>query len=224
MKSSFYTFVAVSALAATSVAYVVAAPAEAATPFKDIPANSSHKLAIDALYNQGIITGRMSTAYEPNKPATRGETAFFIANALGLNIKNVTDPGFADVKKTHPYYGAIAALYKAGIISGSTSNDGKKLFTPNGTVKRAHIGKMLTLGFELDVASQSNTKFVDVNSINHAETRKYIQTLVDYGITVGTSANMFSPYKDVSRAQLATFLYRTLNAVEDEELVIVEVE
>lgn len=224
MNASFYKYAAVVALAASSVAYVATVPTEAATPFKDIPANSSHLPAIDALYNQHIITGRTATTYAPNAVATRGETAFFIANALELETDNVKDPGFTDVPKSHPYYGAIAALYNEGIISGSKNAAGQQVFKPNGEVKRAHIAKMITLGFGLDKASQSATKFTDVNSINDVETRKYIQTLVNYDITIGTSKTTFSPYKNVSRAQLATFLYRGLNAIEDEELTIIGIE
>ncbi len=225
MKSSFLKYAAVTALAASSIAYVAVAPTEAATPFKDIPAvDKDLQQAVDSLYNQGYITGRTSTQYAPSQVATRAETALFIANAIGIDQVNVKDPGFVDVSKSNKYYGAIAALYNAGIISGSKRADGKIEFRPDSSVKRAHIGKMITLAFDLDVASSSTTKFTDVNKINDANTRQYIQTLVNYNITTGTSPTTFDPYKEVSRGQLAKFLYRAIESTDQEELTIIDIQ
>lgn len=219
MKASYYKFAAAAALTAVAIAYVAEAPAEAAVPFKDLKNVGDHYTAIDELYNQRIIEGRTSTTFAPFEAATREELALFITNALQLDTKKVKDPGFKDVPKNSKYYGAIAALSEKGIIKGY----GDKTFKPKNTVTRAQVAKMLVLGFELELAQSSKTKFKDVNSIADTNTRRYIETLVQQEITQGTSATTFSPNDTVKRAQLATFLKRAIDATTaDLEIISVE--
>lgn len=191
-----------------SATLLVANSANAATiPFTDVPTSDTHYQSIVTLYNEGIVEGTTATTFEPHKPVTRQEAALFIANALELDTVNVKDPGFTDVPKSSKYYGAIAALNNAGIINGYA--DGT--FKPNNTLTRSQIAKMITLGFELNIASNTTTQFKDVNSINDIDTRKYIQTLVDYKITTGKTTTTFDPYGQLTRGQLTTFLKRTID-------------
>ena len=219
MKASYIKYALAATLAATTVAYVAQVPTQAAVPFKDLQNVGDHYAAIDELYNLGIIEGRSLTAFAPSEAATRAELALFIANALNLDTKNVVNPGFADVSKNSKYYGAIAALYNEGIISGYPD----KTFKPNANVKRSQVAKMLVLGFDLELAQAATTKFKDVNTIQDTNTRRYIQTLVEYNITKGTSDTTFSPNDLVRRAQLATFLKRAIdNTTSDFDLISVE--
>ncbi|MGE7914474.1 S-layer homology domain-containing protein [Lysinibacillus xylanilyticus] len=80
------------------------------------------------------------------------------------------------------------------------------------------MAKMLTLGFDLQQATTLSAPFSDFTKDN--ETDKYIQTLLNYGITQGTSATTFSPYTDVTRGQMALFLYRTLQKNENDFYII----
>jgi hypothetical protein len=200
-----------------AVAFVVEAPASAATnPYSDVTTKDGHYNAIIELTEQGIVSGVTKTLYQSTKPATRGEAALFIANSLGLDQSNVTNPNFKDLATNSPYYGAIAALYSKNIIGGYT--DGT--FRPNATLKRSEIAKMLTLAFELEVSNVTKTKFADVNAIADLNTKRYIQTLVDYSITTGATATSFSPFSTLTRGQLATFLQRSMDAVADDFTII----
>ena len=219
MKAPSIKYALAATLAATTVAYVAQLPAQAAVPFNDLQNVGDHYTAIDELYNAGIIEGRSATAFAPYEAATRAELALFIANALNLDTNNVVDPGFTDVPKNSKYYGAIAALYNKGVISGYAN----QTFKPNDNVKRSQVAKMLVLGFELDLVQATTTKFKDVNAIQDVNTRRYIQTLVEYNITKGTSETTFSPNDLVKRAQLATFLKRAIDNTENDfELINVE--
>lgn len=175
-------------------------------PFVDVPSTHTHYDAIVTLYNLGIVEGTSANRFSPNQDATRQEAALYLANALGLDTVNVPDPGFRDVPKSSRYYGAIAALYYKGIINGYA--DGT--FKPTDTLRRSQIAKMITLGFNLNVSSRTTTPFSDVNAINDIATRRYIQTLVEYNITTGTTPTTFSPYMTLKRGQLATFIHRSL--------------
>ncbi|AMO84363.1 Parasporal protein [Solibacillus isronensis B3W22] len=184
-------------------------------PFTDVKETNSHANAIVSLYNEGIITGVTSKTYEPGKSATRGDAALYLANALNLQITTAPNPEFKDVPTTSKYYKAIAALNKAGIVNGYGDE-----FRPNATLTRSQLAKMLTIGFELQQSTTTKTKFTDVNKLTDTATKKYIQTLVDYEITKGTTATTFSPNMKLTRAQLATFLYNAIQATSDDFIVI----
>lgn len=203
-----------------------ATTADAAVPYTDVKAGSWYYATIDNLHAEGIVFGyNKSNQFRPDQAANRGETAQFIANALNLDTKNVKDPGFTDVPKSHPYYGAIAALANEGIINGVGNNK----FDPNGQLQRVHIAKILTLAFELEMSNAKTSKFADVNAVaakfKLPDYIKYVETLVEYGITTGMTPTTFSPESSVKRAQLATFLERALKETDsfgDFELIGVE--
>lgn len=208
-------------VAATGTVVVAETPSYAVSqnPFTDVKEGNSHYNAIITLYNDGVVKGVTSTAYKPNEKALRGETALFLANALKLDTKNVTNPGFKDVPTTSKYYGAIAALHELGVINGYDDDT----FRPNNQLTRSQFAKMITLGFELDLATSAKTKFADVNKLTDTNTKRYIQTLAEYEITSGTTPSTFSPNGKLTRAQLATFLYNSLEVAEGSfEVISVE--
>ena len=184
-------------------------------PFTDVKDSNSHANSIVSLYNEGIVTGVTTTTYQPGKEATRGDAALYLANALGLNVVAVENLGFKDVPTTSKYYQAVAALKQADIVGGYGDE-----FRPNATLTRAQLAKMLTVGFDLEQASSTTTKFTDVNKLTDAATKRYIQTLVNYEITKGTTATTFSPNMKLTRGQLATFLFNAMQATDDELTVI----
>lgn len=204
------------ATAAVVVPFVAAMPAEAAAmPFTDIK-NSGSEVelykAVSELYSQGIVFGTTSTTFSPYQHLTRGEAAYFLAEALKLETKNVGNPDFSDVPTSHKYYGHIAALAEKGIIQKGTN------YKPDHFMNRSQMAKILTIGFNLQQATTLSAPFSDFTKEN--ETNRYIQTLLNYGITQGTSATTFSPYTDVRRGQMALFLYRTLQKTEDDFYII----
>ena len=204
------------ATAAVVVPCVAVIPTEAATmPFTDIKNSGSEAelyKAVSELYSQGIVFGTTPTTFSPYQNLTRGEAAYFLAEALKLETNNVVNPGFKDVPASHKYYGHIAALAEKGIIQKNTN------YNLDHFINRSQMAKMLTLGFDLQQATTLSAPFSDFTKDN--ETNKYIQTLLNYGITQGTSATTFSPYTDVTRGQMALFLYRTLQKNENDFYII----
>ena len=203
-----------------------ATTADAAVPYTDVKAGSWYYATIDNLHAEGIVFGyNKSNQFRPDQAANRGETAQFIANALNLDTKNVKDPGFTDVPKSHPYYGAIAALANEKIINGVGNNK----FNPNGKLQRVHFSKILILAFDLEQSNVKASKFADVNRYAQVNNQpiwiSYVETLVEYGITTGKTATEFAPTAQVTRAELATFLERALKETDsfgDFELIGVE--
>lgn len=200
--------VAASTLALGSVA-MVAPAATYASAFTDVSETNSHYTSIIELYERGVISGypqpNGTKQFKPNAPLTRAHAAKMLANAIGLDtdVSKLRDPGFTDVPKTSAYYPYIAALANAGIISGY--QDGT--FRPNAQILRQQMAKILTLGYGLTKATKLNHHFTDVS--NNTEAAYYVQTLWDYDITKGNSPTTFGPTKNLTRAQMATFIVRT---------------
>ena len=218
MKKFFYGSIFTAVLVIISSVIVSGHSVQASTnPFTDVKETNSHANAIVSLYNEGIITGATSKTYEPDKSATRGDAALYLANALNLQNSTAPNPGFKDVPTSSKYYKAIAALHKAGVVYGYGDE-----FRPNATLTRSQLAKMVTIGFELQQSTTTKTKFTDVNKLTDTATKKYIQTLVDYGITKGTTATTFSPNMKLTRAQLATFLFNAIEASNDFIVIGVE--
>lgn len=189
-------------------AFVAVAPVDtkAANPtftdVKDIPSHHFYDAVMD-FTARGMISGYPDGTFKPGQSITRQDAAKLLALALGLDTKNVKNPGFKDVSKTSPYYGHIAALVEAGIISGFEDNT----FKPGASLSRAQMAKMIVLGFEFDEMKSVKLPFSDINDKQwHIE---YVRTLYAKEITTGTTPTKFSPNALVTRGQMASFVFRS---------------
>lgn len=195
-----------STLATASVA-LVSPPLHTvqAAGFKDLTPSSSHYVSVKELVARNIISGYPDGTFRPNQSVTRAQAAKMIALSLNLNLKNRANPKFKDMPSTHPYYKYIAALAEEGVISGFSDNT----FRPNEAVTRGQIAKILVRGFKFEEATTVGTTFRDVNA--NTSNALAIQTLFNLKITNGTSPVEFSPYKHVTRGQLASFILSSEN-------------
>ena len=201
-KKKLFNAALATAMAAGAVVAVAPTATEAATTkFKDVDTNNSHYNTIMNLVERGYIKGYEDQTFKPGQALTRAHAALILANVLGLDTKNVTDPKFKDVPKSHPYYGAIAALANAGYIKGFT--DGT--YGMNKTLTRGQMAVILTHAFELK-AGTTTLPFKDVP--NNHEYKEYISALFTNNVTAGTTATTFSPAASVTRGQFATFVVK----------------
>jgi hypothetical protein len=79
--------------------------------FTDV--SGTHRRAINALADRGIVRGCTETEFCPQEPVTRAQTATLLQRTLKLPRVNAP---FSDVSGTHA--GAIGAIAKAGIAEG----------------------------------------------------------------------------------------------------------
>ena len=187
-----------SLLIASSVSPIVNA---SEITFSDVGKEHAHYDAIHSLVNRGHINGYRDGTFRPDGILTRGQAAKILANVLNLDTTNKKQV-FSDVPSTHEYVGAINALYDNNIINGY--RDGT--FKPHEPLKRGQMAKIIVKAFELEESTVIDLPFVDVSSNN--EFRGYIQTLLNYSITKGTTATTYSPVEVVKRGQMASFVVR----------------
>lgn len=189
-------------LAAGTVVAIVPANSEAATTsFKDVNAKSPYYSSVLNLSKRDIISGFPDGTYRPDVSVTRGQAAKIIALTIGAETKNVKDPGFSDINKSHQFYGPVAALVNAGILSGFEDST----FRPDETLTRSQMAKVIALAFGLPEETYAN-RFTDVSQSQWF--KGYVQTLIDNNVTKGSSAKTFSPYSPVKRGDLASFVVR----------------
>ena len=190
-------------VAASGVAAIGPTTTEASASFSDVSTTYNFYDEVMNLSARGIINGFEDGTFRPGDNVTRGQAAKILAGILGLDTKNVKNPGFKDVPTSHPYYGAIAALANAGIISGYEDDT----YRSGEPVQRNHMAKILAGAFKLNPSSESTNPFTDVRS----DYKNYILALYENGITTGKTATTFDGASNVTRGQLAAFVVRAEN-------------
>ncbi|EMR07932.1 Surface layer protein [Bhargavaea cecembensis DSE10] len=215
-KRSKFAGLALSATLAAGTLFTVApagityANEQTAVAFSDLDPTGDDYQPILALAERGIIKGYPDGTYKPGRDITRQQAAKIIAGALELDTKNVKDPGYTDLSKDSEYYGPIAALTEAGILSG-TVKDGKKVINPASNLSRAQMAKIIAEAYDLDHEVSYTAPFTDVTADEwHAG---YVQALYNLGITKGVG-NVYAENDFVTRGQMAMFIHRAENSGE----------
>ena len=112
-----------------------------------------------------------------------------------------TETGFIDIKSADFFYEPVLWAVENGVTTGISDIE----FGPNGQCQRAQIVTFLWRAAGCPLVEAENP-FTDVK-----ETDFYYDAVlwaVENGITTGTSATTFSPFKTCSRAEVVTFLWR----------------
>ncbi|WP_084543911.1 5'-nucleotidase C-terminal domain-containing protein [Paenisporosarcina indica] len=197
-QSKRYQKFVATAAAATLVASAM--PIAASAAYSDVP--SSLKKAVDYLTAQGIAQGYNDSTFGVSDSIKRGDAAKMIATAVGLNSSTAPKSPFKDLNSR--VEGAVNALYAAGIINGKT----KTTFAPDELITRAEMAKILANAYKLDGAGVKNT-FTDVN--DHWDS--YVNALLKSGLTKGKTATTFGANVELTRGDMALFIYRAKDLV-----------
>jgi chitodextrinase len=159
---------------------------------------SVHQANINLIAQLGITLGTGDGTFAPEDSVTRGQMAAFLRRALGLPA-SATDY-FTDDDDSI-FEDDINAIAAAGITFGN----GSGTFGPSDDVTRGQMAAFLQRAFDIP-ASTTDAFTDDDDSIFEDD----INAIAAAGITVGTGDGKFSPSADVTRAQMATFLARSL--------------
>lgn len=171
--------------------------------FTDVPSGSYYEDAVLWAVGEGITTGISAHAFAPDGSCTRAQAVTFLWRAAGSPAPVSAKTRFADVAASSYYSDAVLWAVENGITNGTSDTT----FSPDAVCTRAQIVVFLWRAKERPAAG-SGTRFADV-----AETAYYADAVlwaVKEGVTLGTSAKAFSPDEPCTRAQIVTFLWRTL--------------
>ncbi len=170
-------------------------------PFNDVPLSY---WAIDEVQNaveKEWINGYPNGTFGPGNYLTRAHAAVLLTRALNLPIPSTTSNLFEDVSEKHIYAKEIAAIQKAGIMSGKENGR----FDPDAPLTRAQMAKILVAAYKLDSKGEVVPPLLDVNEGFWAYDD--IQILQENHVTI-VSDHRYRPNEFVNRAQFATFMTR----------------
>jgi N-acetylmuramoyl-L-alanine amidase len=131
---------------ALAVTALLTVPAEAsAEPFKTVGGDDQVPNAVSALTEAGILRGRDASLLVPQEYVTRAQLAVYLARALDL--EDSTTAVFTDVVGPETYFGAVGAMYEAGLVTGTTPTT----FSPDELLSREQAVAWIlrSLGFEV---------------------------------------------------------------------------
>ena len=175
-------------------------------PFTDVDLNAYYAEPVDWAYNNSpqITAGTDATHFSPNNPCTRAQVVTFLWRAMGEPAPKSTYSGFYDIDSMAYYNKAVCWAVEKGITSGTDQTH----FSPNATCTRAQVVTFLwrTMGEPAPKSTTTSFKDVDKNSYYY----KAVCWAVENGITSGTDSTHFSPKNPCTRAQVVTFLLRTI--------------
>jgi hypothetical protein len=163
-------------------------------------------------YQKGVSFGNLPTATKTDRQLLgwyNGDTLYSAssqvpdAETMTLKAKWCV-LGFRDVAETSWYAGYVERAAKAGLISVTDS------FNPNGNTKRCDFVTVLSREYQREtgktITGNGSGIFNDVASSSYYNVA--VGWAYSNGIVKGVSDTQFSPNSDVTREQIATYLYR----------------
>ena len=187
--------------------------------FTDVDDTNVHKPAIDALASQGVFvdTECGDQLFCPDLPMTRWAMAVWILRILADEPDTVLGVSrFADIAPGHWWIRYVERLFDRKITIGCKLDPLR--YCPDRPVTRAQMASFLVRALDLEPAPSAG--FTDTDRTVHAAN---IDALFAVGITIGctTEPLRYCPYEPVTRAQMATFLYRMAPRLDRQALVAI---
>ena len=198
-----YTFENVSRTHTIEVIFMKANGNPQTGVFVDVATGSYYEDAVDWAVENGITQGTDDAHFSPDGICTRAQAVTFLWRAAGSPAPTSTAMTFTDVPAGSFYYDAVLWAIENGVTKGTSTTT----FSPNDTCDRGQIVTFLYRAMKSPEANATNP-FQDVAA--DAYYADAVLWAVEKGVTTGTSATTFSPNDDCTRAQIVTFLYRSL--------------
>ena len=197
-------------------------PAGAAAGFADVPAGAWYTAAVREMVGRGIMTGKSSTAFEPNSSLTRAEFATMLAKTAlpESELKKYGYRGeFSDVGTGHWANPFINWASENGVVSGT----GKGKFGPWSRITRQDMAVMLmnyarAMGIGLPDAGRPGS-FRDSGSISDYA-RDAVQTCARAGVLSG-DGGYFRPKSNSLRCEAAQMLSNFLKVGRDPKYTVI---
>jgi len=163
---------------------------------------SWYHAAVDWAVTANVTNGKSATSFAPNDSCTRAQMVTFLWRAMGEPEPTLQTSKFVDVPADQYYTKAVLWAVENGITDGVDATH----FGPNQTVTRAQTVTFLWRMMEKP-APQGGVSFPDVPSGEYYSDA--VSWAVENNITNGMNG-VFAPKNDCTRAQIVTFLYRTI--------------
>ena len=172
-------------------------------PFTDVPSGAYYEDAVIWAVKKDITSGTIATTFSPDGICTRAQIVTFLWRAAGSPAAKSGAMPFADVKAGSYYYDAVLWAVEQGITKGT----GDTMFSPDATCTRAQIVTFLWRANGSPAVS-GNSAFTDVAS--DAYYAAAVTWAEKNGVTGGIGGGLFGSDNNCTRAQIVTFIYRSV--------------
>ncbi len=185
--------------------------------FTDI-SESTHSWAVEAvsaMTEKGIINGVSETAFSPDTQVTRIQSLLLISRMLGYNDDTVQTYINTIYSLYENELSSLSTPYKKElaflVFSGAFTADEITSMNLDEAVSREEAAMFLSKADKMQSNTSANSvKYGDDSSISQTY-KNYVYYVSKKGYMNGLGDNMFGPKEIVTRAQIATMLYRVMN-------------
>ena len=172
-------------------------------PFTDVPEDSFYIDPVLWAVEKGITTGATETTFDPEGQCLRAAVVTFLWRAAGSPEPTSDNNPFTDVSESDFFYKAVLWAVEKGITNGTSATE----FSPYKECNRAQVVTFLWRS-QGEPASDAEVTFTDVEEGQFYTTA--VAWAVENNITNGMGDGTFGVEGICNRAQVVTFLYRTL--------------
>ena len=201
-KNGKYTFTMPSSKVTVSAAFKAAAPASE-NPFTDVPSGAYYEDAVIWAVKKDITSGTSATTFNPDGSCTRAQAVTFLWRAAGSPEPKSAAMPFTDVPADAYYAKAVAWAVENGITKGTSDT----MFSPDASCTRAQIVTFLWRAGGSPAVS-GNSAFSDV--VSDAYYAAAVAWAEKNGVTGGIGGGLFGSDNTCTRAQIVTFIYRSV--------------
>ncbi len=160
--------------------------------------------AVKRLFGKNIIHGYENNTFKPQKSISRAEFVKIIMEVLGKTDGGATS--FSDVNENDWFKNYVSSAADLKIIYG---NDG--LFRPHENITREDAAVIILRALNLKGISLSGSAgFADSANISDYA-KEAVGALAHANLLVGMPGNLFEPKMNMTRAEMAVFIDRTIN-------------
>ncbi|KHF32070.1 Endo-1,4-beta-xylanase A precursor [Paenibacillus sp. P1XP2] len=175
--------------------------------FQDID-HSFAKEEILALFDMGIVKGVSNSKFEPDRQVTRVEFTSMLVRALEFQEASDAALTFEDVQRTAWYVPELSAAVLNGIARGVSAKE----FRPFDPITREQAAKMIA-----NAAYQGNVPTAQANYKDAGLiawwAKPEVAALSTERVITGYPDQTFKPKRDLTRAECAVLIYRSLGLI-----------
>jgi len=164
---------------------------------------------IQVMTSYGIILGYPDHTFRPNSSVSNNEAIMMISRAAGFEVSTTTSDQSSYDRFPVWMQDCIDYALDEGILEDSELDD----LNGNQAAKRYQVAVWATRAMGLEV--DDLLTFEDTDEIPFYA-RPYVGGMNKNGFMIGYTGNIFQPNKPVTRAELATVLYRIMLAQDND--------
>lgn len=183
-------------------------PTEQKPYFDDITTSFARSEILE-LAERGIVKGISDTQFAPNQKVTRVEFASMLVRALELQEASDIPLTFEDIQKSAWYVPELSAAILSGVAHGFSNKE----FKPQDPITREQASKMIANAVYDGLMPSGEIYFKDGNSIA-VWAKPEVTALSAEKVINGYPDGNFKPKRDLTRAECAVLIYRSLSIID----------